>query len=128
VNRKISRIAVTALLALGILPVAAGNASAACPVSTLCLYQNTGYGGGKYITEFDNNTYHNGDTFGNGYHLYDAVSSYENSFSSRCWFLFSGHYYSGSSWTVYPSERVRSMIGFNDVASSHFWDVASACD
>lgn len=100
-------------------------ASAACSSDYVCLYQNTSWGGGKYTNNFyvngDNDTYHDGDTFNNGYHLYDAVSSYENGHPTWYVDLWSAHYFQGTRWRIYPGESRSSMIGFNDVASSHYW-------
>jgi hypothetical protein len=125
--KRSTRVVMTALLGVAGMFLAVSPASAACASGNLCLYQNTNYGGGKYTTSVDNYTYHDGDTFDNGFHLYDAVSSYENTRSDRCWYLFTDHYYSGREWTIYPSERLGQLIGYNDVASSHYWDGISTC-
>jgi hypothetical protein len=100
-------------------------AAAACSTNLLCLYQHNNYGGGKYTNNFgvngDNYTYHDGDRFDNGYPLADAVTSYQNAGTGTA-VLWTAHFYEGNSWTVYPRENRSYMTGFNDVASSHYWD------
>jgi hypothetical protein len=119
--RRFVMAASVAVLGLGISGWAASPAAAACSSGYFCEYQNESWGGGEYKSTGDNYTYHDGDVFSNGYHLYDAVSSYRNYNSTLCFILWTGHYYTGSDWTAYTNESVSYMIGFNDVASSHYY-------
>jgi hypothetical protein len=114
------RIAATAIAALlvGATMINPDPALAACVSNRLCLFQDNNHGGGRYIVTGTNYTYHDGDTFDNGFHLYDAASSYQNNTQSH-WMLWSNHFLSGYGWCVFPGESRSSMIGFNDVASSN---------
>lgn len=123
--KRVMRVLSALTLALGITLAIAAPASAACTANYVCLYQDEYHGGGKYINNYsiggDNNTYHDGDVFGNGYHLYDAVSSYENAHATWYVLLWTNHYWQGDSWRIYPGESLNWLFGFNDVASSHYW-------
>jgi peptidase inhibitor family I36 len=116
---------VTAFLLTGVFGVASpALASDSCnnPGAT-CLYQNTFYSGGKYVASGDNYTYHDGDTFSNGYHLYDAVSSAQNVNTTYTICLFAGHHYEGTALCIPPRIYPGNLgdDGFNDAASSHYW-------
>ncbi|MFC7531529.1 peptidase inhibitor family I36 protein [Actinoplanes sp. GCM10030250] len=115
------------VLAVGVSGWVASPASAACSSPYFCAYQNEDRSGGEYKSNGDNDTYHDGDTFANGYRLYDAISSYRNMNGTYCFVMTTGHYFTGSEWEAYPNESVNYMIGYNDVASSHFKLGPSQC-
>ncbi len=103
--------------------VAAGFAGAsvlAVPAQAdLSLHQSLNYRGGAYNTTNSNYTYHDGDTFNNGYRLHDAVSSLNNITSYTACF-YTEHFYGGARSGYAPLVKT-GYVGdsLNDKFSSH---------
>lgn len=93
---------------------------AAAPASAgVYLYQNDQYLGGSHYDSGSNYTYHDGDTFSNGVHLYDNVTSVKNQTSYwTCFYV--NHHYEGDGLALNSyvySPNVGSY--YNDKFSSH---------
>jgi hypothetical protein len=117
--RRLLIVAVTAMAGAAV----ATPASAACPTGDVCEYENANYGGGKYQTPGNNETYHDGDTYDNGTVLYDRTTSVEN-MSSGCWWviIYPDHFYGGTYFGVNPGGVRSQLPSANDnTASSHNW-------
>lgn len=106
------------LLAVAVVGLVAAATFASPANAVVELYQHASYGGG-YWGGYDNYTYHNGDTFNNGYRLYDAVTSIQNDVPYWTCF-YTNHYYTGE-WLALPANFHKPNVGsyWNDRFSSH---------
>jgi hypothetical protein len=94
-----------------------------CAEFCVCLWRNTDFTGGFYQTRAANATYHDGDTFNDGYRLYDAANSAAN--RDRTWWvrLFEHHHYGGNYVSLLPDHTYRDLgrVGMANKLSSHYW-------
>ena len=112
---------VAAVLSTLLVGAPASASLSQCGSGRFCLWRGESFTGGFYSSTIDNYTYHDGDTFNDGFHLYDAANSTRN--NSVLWArVFKGHHYSGSSIDICSNCQWRSLwdLGYSNQISSHF--------
>ena len=103
----------------GLSALGVGMLSAPAGADGAWVYQNDNYGGGSYHVPGVMSTYHT-SYFNNGYHLWDAVTSFKVDSDSFTYYVFwKDHYCSGAGYSV-PRGTNRANVGttFNDTFSS----------